>query len=92
MKTTMMRVLAIAILTTSMSAFALSGNSKTASEPNTRNTNSDEPTVIYVIEEQPSADQNEAPPDQMQKDSEKQQKIERQDKQWLHDLQGVYGG
>jgi hypothetical protein len=91
MKTTMMRVLAIATLTTSMSAFALSGNSKTANETNTRNTNSDETIVLYVVE-QPSSDQNEAQPNQKQKTSEEQQKTEQQDKQWLHDLQGVYGG
>ena len=91
MKTIMMRVLAMAILTTSMSAFALSGKSKTANEPNTRNTNSDETVVVYVVDEL-SPDQNEAQSDQKQKASEEQQKIEQQEKQWLHDLDGLVAG
>ena len=93
MKTTMIRVLAIAMLTTSMSAFALSGKSKTANDPNTRNPNPDE-TIVLCVVDQPSADQDETQSgqDQKQKKSEEQQKIEQEDKQWLHDLQGIYGG
>lgn len=91
MKSKMIRALSVALLTTSMSAFALSGESKTANETNTKNTNSDEPIVLCLFE-QPKADQNEAQPNQKQKKSEEQQKTEQQDKQWLHDLQGVYGG
>lgn len=91
MKTTMMRALAIAMLTTSMSAFALSGKSKAANETNTKNTKPDVTVVIYVVDE-PTSDQDQTQPDQKQKKSEEQQKIEQQDKQWLNDLQGVYGG
>lgn len=91
MKTTMMRVLAIAMLTASMSAFALSDKSKTANDPNTKNPNSDETVVIYVVDA-PRFDQDEAQSDQSQKKSEEQQKIEQQDKQWLHDVQNLVAG
>jgi hypothetical protein len=91
MKTTIMRVLAIAMLTTSMSAFALSDKSKTANDPKTKNPDPDETVVLYVVEG-PSSDQNQAQPNQNQKKSEEQQTIEQQDKQWVHDLQGVFGG
>lgn len=91
MKSKMIRVLAIALLTTSMSAFALPGKSKSANETNTKTSNPDETVVIYFVDE-PASDQDQAQPDENKKKSEEQQKIEQQDKEWLHDLQNIVAG
>lgn len=91
MKSKMIRVLAIALLTTSMSAFAMPGKPKTANETSTKTSNPDETVVIYVVDE-PTPEQDQVRPDEKQKKSEDQQMIEQQDKEWLHDLQNIVAG
>jgi hypothetical protein len=95
MKNTITRVLAIALLTTSISAFAAPGKAKTAKEADPNKTNSDTTVVIYVVDE-PSTDQDEAQSDQSEKKSQteqqRQQKIQQQEQQWLHDLQNPSAG
>ena len=71
-----------ALLTISISAFAESGNGKP-----------DNAATPTNMTQQDNCNQsaNDAGKQDEQKTSE-QQKIEQQDKDWLHDLQGTYGG
>jgi len=82
MKNTLIRILSIMTLATSISAFGLAEKASAA-----KNTNcSDATTTAPYTQEEPKADQNQ------EKEKSREQKIQEQDKQWLHDLQGVYGG
>jgi hypothetical protein len=71
-----------ALLAVSISAFAESGNGKPDNVPTPNN-----------VTQQDTCNQsaNDAGKQDEQKSSENQQ-IEQQDKDWLHDLQGTYGG
>lgn len=80
MKSTLIRIFTIMSLATSM--FAMSEKAKDAS---TNKTHSDETTVCAPADQRNSQGQSD------EGDS-KSRKIERQNKQWLHDLQGIYGG
>ena len=82
MKTTLTRTLMVALLATSISAFAKSGDGKR-----------DNTAPPAKVTQQDSCNQNTnhaAKPEEPK--SADQQKIEQQDKEWLHDLQGTYGG
>jgi len=86
MKTNLIRVFAIMTLATSISAFALAetnpdknGNCSATSETKAASANSDAK----------SSEQGQGPQDDQEKA--RQQLIEKQNKQWLHDLQGIYG-
>ena len=93
MKNIITRALAVALLTTSISAFAAPGNSKSAKSTDPKQTDSDTTLVIVVDEPNPpKTDQDKAQQDQSDEKSGKQKLIEQQDKQWLHNLQGIYGG
>ena len=82
MKTIFTRTLMAALLTISISAFAEGGNGKP-----------DNAATPTNMTQQDNCNQsaNDASKQDEQKSSENQQ-IEQQDKDWLHDLQGSYGG
>jgi hypothetical protein len=86
MKNTLIRLLIAMTLTSSLPAFALSGKDKNrtkdcscASDPSSTDKNAQGA--------KPSQDQTNNDPAQARK-----QLIEEEDAQWLHDLQGIYGG
>ena len=82
MKSTFIRILSIMTLATSISAFGLSDKAAKA-----KNTNCyDAATTAPYTQDEPKADQN------REKEKSREQMIQEQNKQWLHDLQGVYGG
>ena len=91
MKISLIHLLTLMTLATSMSAFALpaqsnavrNGNSSTASDTKPASANSD------VSGSEKGQGQQDGQQDQ---DKARQQLIEQQDKQWLHDLQGIFGG
>lgn len=91
MKSTITRVLAIAVLTTSISAFAASEKAKASKDTDCRNTESKD-IVVISFADQPASDQDESQSEQSDQKPEEQQKIQQQDAEWLHDLQGIYGG
>ena len=80
MKSTLIRIFTIMTLATSM--FAMSEKAKDASS---NKKHSDETTVCTPADQQNSQGQSD------EGDS-RSRKIEQQNKQWLHDLQGIYGG
>jgi hypothetical protein len=80
MKTILTRTLMVALLATSISAFAKSGDVKP-----------DDAATQANVTQQDSCNQNAnqvGTQDKQKPDDE--QKIEQQDKDWLHDLQGDY--
>ena len=82
MKTILTRILMVTLLATSISAFAKSGDPKSAGAVTPSN-----------VTQQDSCNQNANPAGkQDEQKSPDEQKIEQQDKEWLHDLQGTYGG
>ena len=91
MKTSLIRLFTLITLASSMSAFALpaqsnaarNGNSNTALETKPASTNND------VSRSEKGQGQQDGQEDQ---DKARQQLIDEQDKQWLHDLQGIFGG
>jgi len=96
MKSTITRILAIAMLTTSISAFAASENAKGGKDSDCKNTQYED-TVVISLAAQGDSDQDETQSDQRDQKSrdqksKEQQLIQKQDREWLHDLQGIYGG
>lgn len=91
MKSTLVRFFAIMTLASSMSGFAL-----TEKAPVAKNTNSDKASCETASASYgPDAwmtDKDEEQSDNSQAKSRKQKQVEEQDKQWLHDLLGIYGG
>ena len=82
MKTILTRTLMVALLATSISAFAKSGDVKP-----------DEAVTPSNVTQQDSCNQNANQVSMQDKQkSDDEQQIEQQDKDWLHDLQGAYGG
>ena len=89
MKISLIHLLALMTLATSMPAFALpaqsnagrNGNSSTASDTKPASASSD------VSGSEKGQGQG-----QQDQDKARQQLIEQQDQQWLHDLQGIFGG
>jgi hypothetical protein len=91
MKNIITEVMAIATLTTSMSAFAASGKAKTPDDANSKNTDYGETVVICPVDS-PNSTQDEAKSPKDENNSRQQQKIKQQDQQWLRALGGIYGG
>jgi hypothetical protein len=87
MKTSLIRLFTVMTLATSMSAFALPAQSNEARNGNCSTASATEPASA-------NSDVSGSEKGQGQQDQEKarQQLIEQQDKQWLHDLQGIFGG
>jgi hypothetical protein len=87
MKTSLIRLFTVMTLATSMSAFALPAQSNEARNGNCSTASDTEPASA-------NSDVSGSEKGQGQQDQEKarQQLIEQQDKQWLHDLQGIFGG
>ena len=82
MKTILERTLMVTLLATSLSAFAKSDAVKSNDAATPTNTTQ-------------QSDCNRKANDAATQDEEKstdEQKIEQQDQEWLHDLQGIYGG
>jgi len=87
MKSNFIRLLTAMTLATSISAFARPGDAasddKKSSKPETTpSTSSPNAGVAGQDQEQPDPNQEKA----------RKQLIEEENKQWLHDLQGIYGG
>lgn len=82
MKTILTRTLMMTLLASSLSAFAAAADGK--SDPAATPSNMTQQTDC-------SRKANDAGNQTEQKSSDKQ-KIEQQDNDWLHDLQGTYGG
>lgn len=80
MKNTLIRIFTVMTLATSMLAM-----SEKAKEASASKTNSDETTVCAPADQKDSQGS-------MDKEDSKSKQIEEQNKNWLHDLQGVYGG
>ena len=89
MKISLIHLLTLMTLATSMSAFALPEQSNTSRNGNCSTTSDTEPASANS-----DVSGSEKGQGQGQQDQEKarQQLIEQQDKQWLHDLQGIFGG
>lgn len=87
MKTIFTRTVMVALLATSISAFAQSSEGKTDDAINASNVN------VSNVTQQDDVNQN-ANRTGMQdrQKSGNEQKIEQEDKEWLHDLRGDYGG
>ena len=91
MKTSLIRLFTLMMLATSMSAFALpaqsnaarDGSCSTASDTKPASPNND---VSGSEKSQGRQDR------QQDQDKARQQLIDEQDQQWLHDLQGIFGG
>lgn len=91
MKSALIRILSIMTLATSISAFALPEKATAAKSTNANNAGCETTTGPYNPDKQ-KTDQDPGQSDNGQEKSRKQVQIEEQDKQWLHDLQGIYGG
>ena len=89
MKSTLIRILTIMTLATSISAFALP-REKPAANKNCNDANA-ESTSAPSPRTAGNADKDEQPSAADQEKSERQRLIEKQNKQWLHDLQGMFG-
>jgi hypothetical protein len=82
MKTILTRTLLVTLLATSISAFAKSGNGK-----------SDDAVTPSNVTQQDNCNRKASDANkQSELPSSDEQKIKQQDKDWLHDLQGTYGG
>jgi len=81
MKGTLIRILSIVTLATSISAFGLSEKASAAKKTHSSNAT----TTAPYTQDEPKADQDQAK-------KSREQVIEEQNQQWLHNLQGVYGG
>jgi hypothetical protein len=97
MKNALIRIMTIAMLATSMSTFAMSENTKAAKNTNRdNNTNTHETAVPCTVNQQKSGRDKGQSDEQSDKDKrkarERQQMIQQEDREWLHDLQGIYGG
>lgn len=91
MKSILIKSLAIPLLATSISAFAASNDEKAGEKANANDAKSGAPAASLTVDwENASQDKGDhqcfscssCPSDQ---------KIKEQDKQWLHDLQGMFG-
>lgn len=86
MKSTLIRMLAVLTLATSISGFALSEKPKTAAKASSDNTSSETTAA-------PSkADQTDVQSDDSQEKSQRQRLIEKQEKEWLKDVQNIVAG
>jgi len=82
MKTILTRTLMVTLLATSISAFAKSGDTKSDGVVNPNHA---------TQQSECNRNANDAGKQDEQK-SRDEQKIEQQDKEWLHDIQSTYGG
>jgi hypothetical protein len=81
MKTILTRTLLVTLLATSISAFAKSGDGKP-----------DAAIPTNVTQQDSCNSKADDTGKQNEQTSSDEQKTEQQDKDWLHDLQGTYGG
>jgi hypothetical protein len=88
MKSNFIRLLTTMTLATSISAFALPGN--TAAGEKNANNKKPEVTTPASTANEGMAGQRQGQPNNSE-DKSRQQLIEEQNKQWLHDLLGIYG-
>ena len=86
MKTSLIRLFAIMTFATSMSVFALPAQSNAARVENCSTASDPKPASANSEASGPEKGQ-----EQQDQEKARQQMIEQQDKQWLHDLQGIFG-
>jgi hypothetical protein len=91
MKSTFIRILSIMTLATSISAFALSEKAPAPKNTNSNGAKSEATTEAYTRGGRKTGTHR-AQSNYDQEKSPKEQQIEQQDKQWVHDLMGIYGG
>jgi hypothetical protein len=91
MKCIVVRLAAIAILTTSMSSFAISGNKKGTKHTNSDSANFKETNALCVVD-QPKSDADKSQCDPCADQSGKQQQIKRENEHWLHDVRSISPG
>jgi len=91
MKKMLIRAVAIAIFATTLSAGAMSGKAKTSKDKNPNQPNAEEPSTPSSVDRQ-NSDLDEVQSEQNRNKSRRQQLIDRENKEWLHNLQGIYGG
>jgi TolA-binding protein len=108
MKPALIRMITVAVCATSMSAFAMAENAKSAKDKNSDSTNVETavesnipPTLDELLAkvdqlqlevQQIEARDNENQGVQKTKQEETNKKIRQQDKEWEHSLMGIYGG
>ena len=86
MKNTIIPALVIALLATSLTAFATAGTAKTNSNPDKSNCGT---TNAADSRSSKSAGGNEKQPEKKDIESQRDRLIQQQDEQWLHDLQNL---
>lgn len=91
MKSTFIRILSIMTLATSLSAFALSDKAPAVKNTNSSDAKSEAATEAYTRGGGKTAT-HQGQSNNGQEKSSKEQQIEQQNKQWVHDLMGIYGG
>lgn len=91
MKSILVRSFALAALATSISAFAASDGEKTAKNSNANDTKFGVPTAASTVARQKSGQDKDPDPCCLCSSGPAEQKIREQEKQWLHDLQGIFG-
>lgn len=100
MKNALIRMMAVAVVTTSISAFAMSNDAKAAENKNSNNTTvgtAVETNVSPALDGLEKVDQLQGEVQQLEaRDKENQddtnKKIRQQEKDWEHSLLGNYGG
>jgi hypothetical protein len=91
MKFIFIRSLAIALLATSISAFAASNDGKAAEKTNANDAKSGAPAASLTGVQENASPNKENNQCCSCSSCPSEQKIKEQDKQWLHDLQGIFG-
>jgi hypothetical protein len=91
MKSSFIRILSIMTLATSISSFALSEKAPAPKNTNSNDAKSEATTEAYT-RGGPETATHRGQSSYGQEKSPKEQQIEQQDKQWVHDLTGIYGG
>jgi hypothetical protein len=91
-KSTLIRMFAIMTLATSISAFAQPKGSNAAKCSCSNNDSSETVVVAPSTRDAGNADRDYPPADSGRDKSGSQPNIEEQNRQWLHNLQGIYGG
>ena len=91
MKTSLIRLFTLITLAASLSAFALPAQPNAARNGNCSTGSDTKPDSVN--NDVSGSEKGQAQQDgQQDQDKARQQLIDEQDKQWLHDLQGIFGG
>jgi hypothetical protein len=88
---TIIRAIAIGLLTASISDLVASDGAKAAQKTNASHTTSGTPTVTCPADQQNSDQEKDNDQSDQNTNNSRQKKIKEQEEQWLNDLQGIYG-